>query len=288
MKKFLFSMLILVSQIASATKTVIISDIDDTIKRSHILGSKLSALKTRNQFVGMSDLYSAFLCNNEVSTKAKKFCIENRATTHDSKRWISYVTGAPGKLQLLGREFLNDSSFPQGTVFGRTSHNISTLDFKYKKIATLVNGIGSENDFILIGDNGEHDPKAYQKIKNKYGSNIKTYIHMVYSTSFHEDDERGVALKTGQVAYLTAADLALEFYALNYINEDDLITISIKVKNNLYSENEDLIETVIPEWVKCENFVLSYKRPNIRLSSRANRLLKQIETRTKSICMMQR
>ena len=141
MKKLLFTFIVLASALAGHSKTMIISDIDDTIKKSHILGSKFSALRMSKKFTGLSDLYNSFICHKENSSEAQKYCRQNRGIVHSADRWVTYVTGAPRRLQLLGREFLSLTSFPAGVVKGKSSFFGSTHDFKKLEIINLLTNI---------------------------------------------------------------------------------------------------------------------------------------------------
>ncbi|OUR97863.1 hypothetical protein A9Q84_06605 [Halobacteriovorax marinus] len=263
-------------------KVMMISDIDDTIKRSHILGYMTGGVRTTNPFIGMPELYMAFQCHAEETKISKKFCLSKRGMVHSNKRWVSYVTGAVGRLQLFGREFISRSKFPTGTVAGRTA-NLSTLNFKAKEISEIIST--QDFDFILIGDNGQHDVAAYKKVTDRFSSkNIVTFIHQLYSVYEEDKAKRGVKLAKGQIAYLTASDLALEFYARGWIDYEDVLKVSKKVFSYINSRDDDIYEKVIPSWTKCAAFVKSYKRPSVSIDSQLDDTLKRIEKRLNSLC----
>lgn len=265
-----------------SAKVMMISDIDDTIKRSHILGYMTGGVRTTNPFIGMPELYMAFQCHREQTDSSREFCFKKRGMVHSNKRWVSYVTGASGRLQLFGREFIARSKFPAGAVEGRTSTQ-DTYKFKVKEISEIVSSTNFE--YVLVGDNGQHDVAAYKKVTDKYSDKkIVTFIHELYSISDEDKAKRGVALEKGQIAYLTASDLALEFYARDLINYSDLVKISKKVLTYLNSNDDDIYEQVIPSWTRCARFMRNYKRPNVVVQSDFSIVLNQIEGKLQNLC----
>jgi len=281
MSKSIIILFFLLSSSVSMSKSLIISDIDDTIKRSHILGNKVRALRMKSEFTGLSDLYNSFICHKEKSVEKREFCRSNRGLIHSEERWISYVTGAPGRLQLLGREFLSLVSYPQGVVKGKKSFVESTHDFKKVTISKILKNT-QMNEYILIGDNGEHDPLVYSEVRKAFpNKKVFSYIHEVYSIN-PEADEVGKKLESGQIPYLTAADLALHFYRNNWISVKDLTRITNKVLSTL--RNSEEFENVIPSWFRCVGYDLNNKIDTKGLSEKLSRKLFQVGMLTEMRC----
>jgi hypothetical protein len=278
-----FALLLTLLSLNISAKTILISDIDDTIKRTHVLGYMTGGVRTTNPFIGLPELYNAFLCNKEESVEQKNFCISKKGVVHSPKRWVSYVTAASGRLQMFGREFIARSNFPFGAVKGKTSAQDS-YKFKTQEIASQINSL-MDFEIVLIGDNGQKDVAAYDHIRKKYPfKNITTYIHKVYSTYNEDKAKRGVNLAKGQIAYLTAVDLGLEFYSKNLITEDDLYKVSKKVLSFVSSSDDDLYEQVIPDWVNCASFAKNYIRPNVSLEAKTEKVISKVERRVRSLC----
>ncbi|WP_164848420.1 phosphatase domain-containing protein [Halobacteriovorax sp. HLS] len=284
--KSLFLLVLLLSTSVSA-KVLMVSDIDDTIKRTHVLGYMTGGLRSTNPFIGLPELYTAFLCNQEVTKKEKDFCIKKKGVIHNNKRWITYVTAASGRLQMFGREFIARSNFPMAVVKGKNSEQDS-YKFKSAEIASLLDGY-PQYEIVLIGDNGQHDAGVYDHISKKFPfRKITSFIHQVYSSVEEDKEKRGSSLAKGQIAYLTATDLGLHFLKRNFIEEKDLANISRNVWKHLNTDDDDLYEQVIPSWTSCEEFVSSYKRADVKISVELSTLISKIEKRVEQLCLSKR
>lgn len=143
----------------------IISDIDDTIKDSHVLDKQLLV---RNTFVnplhsvaGMSDLYQHFTSNHR-----------NIA--------FHYVSSSPLQLYPLLTEFLQQEKFPAGSLHLRQiklldelfKEGSSSQKHKHKQIRDLLKQF-PKRTFVLIGDSGEADPEIYAAIAKHYPDRIQ-------------------------------------------------------------------------------------------------------------------
>ena len=142
----------------------IISDIDDTIKDSHVLDKQLLI---RNTFVnplhavsGMNELYQSYASINK-----------NLA--------FHYVSSSPLQLFPLLTEFLQQEKFPVGSLHLRHiklkdeifKEGSSSQRHKQKQIRHLLNQF-PKRQFVLIGDSGEADPEIYAAVTNDYPDRI--------------------------------------------------------------------------------------------------------------------
>ncbi|KAK6336796.1 hypothetical protein TWF718_009584 [Orbilia javanica] len=145
----------------------VVSDVDDTIKVSHVLDTKLklqAALVDDHVAVdGMPELYSKW--DGELGNPA----------------WF-YLTGSPYQLYPSLRKFIFDE-YPQGPMITK---NITYTDipnlFKYivdedvdeilgdYKITQLekLRSFYPQKKFITIGDSTQADPEAYAEIARRY------------------------------------------------------------------------------------------------------------------------
>lgn len=280
--RVLIALFVLLSMEAQA-KTLVISDIDDTLKRTSVLGYFTGGLRTTNPFTGLPKLFNHYLCNNEPTDSKKEFCIKFRGHNHSKDRSLIYVTAASGRLQMFGREFISRSNFPQVPVIGKEIGR-DTLKFKIQTIKEIIQA-DKYDEVILIGDNGEHDVGAYKAIELAFPKvKISSFIHRVYDPYSKSDEKKGVGLESGQVAFFTASDLALEFYVRGLISSDQLKTIAGEVRTSLFSNDEDIVEQVIPAWSSCRGFINSYKRPAADLTSEISSVLGSIEARLMRVC----
>jgi len=155
----------------------IISDIDDTVKVTDILGGESAVLSNTffNQFKAapcMADIYQAF--GNNVG--------------------FHYVSGGPWQLyEPLAKFLFNASSaFPEGSfhmknvrtnpfesesyqdiwrLVAEGSKQV-TLEQKLAQITTLINHF-PERDFILVGDSGERDPEVFHRIRLLFPDRVR-------------------------------------------------------------------------------------------------------------------
>ena len=143
----------------------IISDIDDTIKDSHVLDKQLLV---RNTFVnplhsvaGMSDLYQAYAASNQHLA-------------------FHYVSSSPLQLYPLLTEFLQQEKFPAGSLHLRPiklldelfKEGSSSQRHKHKQIRDLLKQF-PKRQFILMGDSGEADPEIYAAVAKDYPERIR-------------------------------------------------------------------------------------------------------------------
>lgn len=146
----------------------IISDIDDTIKDSHVLDKQLLV---RNTFVnplhsvaGMSDLYQAYAAANKTLA-------------------FHYVSSSPLQLFPLLTEFLQQEKFPPGSLHLRQIKLIDELfkegsssqRHKHKQIRELLKQFPKRR-FVLIGDSGEADPEIYADVAKDYPDRIQAIV----------------------------------------------------------------------------------------------------------------
>ncbi|SRR5216683_4537226 len=200
---------------------IVVSDIDDTIKWSHILGPEVlrDGLDYHLAFKGMPELYTSL-----VNARAK----------------IVYVTGAPdiliAKLQinLIPQKIVSTNHFPEGEIF---LHQLgeSTEDFKVATITKIMKD-NPAVDFVLIGDNGEKDVETYTRVRQdpEIGSRVQQiFIHTIYNG--------GSSLEpmADQHPFVTAADLAAMLYGLNFLNAEDLTAVVKIVKQGMNDEGRD-------------------------------------------------
>lgn len=217
-----------------SAKTILISDVDDTIKIAHIndLFGKIEQAFDLDMFWGMNSLYR-YLSNEVVDG-------------------VYYVTNAPDWLMReKHREFLKAHKFPKGQVFFRSEsaevHKIQSIqqiliESKPKKV-------------ILIGDDAEDDIEIYNKIVTE-NSDIKfyTYIKTNYSQK---------RLINNQVAFATPIDILIHLNnnkVINHINYIEgkiyqLVSILDGQSPPLW-DDDDLKIQIFPKWTNCQNWKL--------------------------------
>jgi hypothetical protein len=266
------------ASVSAPRPLMLISDVDDTIKRTNVLsltGLILNGPRTTNPFGAMNILYNAWICDPlRMRKNDHARCMARDGAARVKNRKMAYVTAAPWKLQNFARSFLRDSGFPTGIFKG---HNFEgqeenfvteiqveelmglpgTLEFKVEAITALMKA-HSGFDFILIGDNGEKDVAAYDAIgawaaRNLPRATVHSYIHQVYN---YRD---GVKPKDDQAIYVTAADLATEFYRQGYLSE---VALAHVIDQTFRAMKLDEI-SVFPKYMDCRHIVNPARFPKI-------------------------
>jgi hypothetical protein len=201
------------------SQIVVISDIDDTIKISHVLDrwDKIKNAFKTDPFWQMSELYRS------ISTGDVQFF---------------YVSNAPEELMENQHEkFLKRNKFPSGYLVlpeldERNEHKIRNI----RKILKSTQPAA----VIFIGDNGEKDAEIYYQMTEEHknsGIDFVTYIRMDYDYS-----QEGSRLAPGQKSFVSAGELALYFWELGLLSFE---RARLLVKNSLVTSLE------LPDWVDC-------------------------------------
>lgn len=182
-------------------KTLLISDMDDTLKVAHvrdIVSAAMNALDDKTRFAGMSELYQDLAKHSDVE--------------------IAYVSRAPEWLMKgIHQRFLVNGNFPEGYYTGRKVNDPAGDEFKLNTIRTLVDQVRPRK-VILVGDNGQRDPAIYEMLAQEFRSQgIETYqfIRILYTDYLALDMvltpmSSVTALKDGQVGFVTPVEIALE------------------------------------------------------------------------------
>lgn len=162
-------------------KVVIVSDLDDTIKITNV-GSAYQATVNgvfkKNVFSGMPE-----------------FLKEARSYSED----LHVLTASPSLIYKNVHRTLNYNKIKFTSLFLRNIlKDRDSYKYKIGRLKYLMDK--SDDEFILIGDDANHDPEIYNEIKNLYPNKVMAiYINVI----------RGRELPITSQPYYTAADLAL-------------------------------------------------------------------------------
>ncbi|MCH2535683.1 MAG: DUF2183 domain-containing protein [Bdellovibrionales bacterium] len=213
-------------------KTILISDIDDTIKIAHIndFMGKIEQAFDLDMFWGMNTLYNYL--NDQV--------VED----------IYYVTNAPDWLMReQHKEFLKAHKFPAGQIFFRSG---SAEIHKMQSIQQIINE-SKPKKVILIGDDAEDDIDIYSKIsKNNSGLKFYTFIKTNYSQK---------KLKNEQVGFVTPVGILIdlnnkkELYNSIYTEKtiDQVVSILEGNSSPMWDDDDQKI-LLFPAWVNCQKW----------------------------------
>lgn len=238
MKRIIILFLLLSCFTNVYSKTLIISDIDDTIKNTWVRNKSHAALyvlREYNSFEGMRELYDYLLKNIQDSS-------------------IHYVSNAPVFIIAAEHlEFLRLSKFPSGIAYFRQS--TEDLNFKVNTITALIKK-EKPDQLILVGDDGEKDTTVYHTIHERYSSQIKvnTFIRVNYNelSPFAE-----------QVNFVTPLEILDELDKSNTLpfnqNFADKIAQQLLMNTNLNGDQP----VTLPYWSKCSNVSIHYSNQQL-------------------------
>jgi hypothetical protein len=251
-------------------KVLLVSDIDDTLKMSHVL-SKISAVKNAPNitaaFSGMSQLYR--LLSNQYHADLKIVYLSNA---------IEQISGIPA-LKILHQNFLDYNKFPSGDLNLR--QNIGDQNHKIDELRLLIKS-ERPDAVILVGDNGERDSAIYHQLileNQASGIHFVTFIHQLYSsksTGFHFFAETGTTIAPEQFGYVTPIEIALQLNQEQLLSNtntqwmlDNMLPFIVRQSGGDY-----LGEDTFPSFENCSDFVWRWA-----VTAQINPLLEKIKNR---------
>lgn len=162
-----------------ASGVSIISDIDDTIKVSHVTERKqlleYALFRDFEAVPGMAQRYSGWAADGAA---------------------VHYVSSSPWQFYVPLETFTERADFPRGSFhLKRVRFRDSTLLDLFKEGSETKPGqiepilrTWPDREFVLVGDSGEQDPEVYSDLMRRYPDQIRMiYIRNVTDAS-REDD----------------------------------------------------------------------------------------------------
>lgn len=231
-------------------KTLVISDVDDTIKISYVRSKEemvaFSAFAD-SLFFGMNNVYQ------EIEKKAQH--------SGEELKFYYLSNGFTPTVEGVHTKVLRDFDFPKGSYISRPNPLVKT--HKLDHIRRLIN-TEKPDRVILIGDNGEKDPIDYRKIVLEYaasGIEFSTFIHMVYDQPKDVSPELYAHLKgrdregmfPGQLGFLNAAELAVQLLDIHQIDQRQTSRLVALVERAVQEQKANAVygELVAPFFKRC-------------------------------------
>ncbi|WII71317.1 DUF2183 domain-containing protein [Bdellovibrio sp. 22V] len=234
----------LLSQAALA-KILVVSDIDDTIKVSHVLskkGAATSFLDDDSRFAGMSELYNLLdFYHNDIE--------------------FHYVSLAP---KLLMNEqhgdFLEENDFPV-TKLHMNSGIKQDPELKQKVIRKLLEDKKPEL-VIYFGDNGQFDAVVYNQMEKEFPQiPAVSYIREAYSAK----GESKFPTMPGQIGFVTSVELTIDLIQKGLLPHKAYSIIEREVYKRLKrdeAKGETFGKMVFPWWQDCRDFKWQWELKN--------------------------
>lgn len=223
-------------------KTVIISDIDDTLKNAHILDlidmvKKAPRTKGLN-FPGMSELFHLIIEENDET-------------------YVRYLSNAKEWLMLRSHtRFLNRGFYPSGKIVLRTT--LGSEIHKPAALRKIMENVKPDR-VILVGDNGQNDARFYHDLIEEYqGSGVKfhTFIRIVYSTAV---THKAASLYEEQVGFTTPIEIIGTLIDKGVIGKEK----GLELVKTLYRYFSFIDYLFFPEWTNCEDLIWPYLKTPI-------------------------
>ncbi len=245
-------------------KTVFISDIDDTIKPTHVhnLSDALSSFTRTEVFLGLEQLYLSLACDSASENESYKQCLQTKGVSNQKKTSFHYVTGFP----FLGvvQNYLALNNFPQnGTVRAKPVW-LDLFDFKLRQHLDIVL---QEQPLrvVLIGDNGQLDSQVYEALvaeiqklfelgKLAVMPDFHVYIHSVYDNNLEATSAAG-----SQNIFLGFFDLGLQLFFDGLLALEQLNRLSAIHRSALENRASRSFGLFLPGWVQCEGYYSWYR-----------------------------
>ena len=171
--------------------TVLISDVDDTIKISevYISESRLLANTFYNTAEAVPEMVQRFQEVKEQYSDVNFF----------------YVSGSPKQLFNTIEDFINESGYPDGAVYLREFvlspvaeelYDFFDANATYKHKVEAITSIIDDfplADVMLVGDTGEKDPEVYSYIQSLYPRQVKrVYLQNVSDENLSNSRFKGL------------------------------------------------------------------------------------------------
>jgi len=250
----ILSLIFMPGVVGAVDSFILVSDVDDTVKVTNVLdrdAAARNAVASELVFAGMSELYGGLLGKNSRADR------------------LEFVSGSPRAiLSHKVRECLNGAHFPAYNLVLR-GRITSAYDFKKNEMEKLYGE--SDNEFLLIGDDTESDPKVYAHFSSQKSDKVLAiYIHRITGRPLPP-------AKPSIVLFVTAYDIAMYEYKAGRLNEEQAAAVGEAV---LTSEKT----AFLPKFQKCPKEYTQV--PDLPDSLKELKL--KIEERMASLCSSRR
>jgi len=198
-RKFLgIVILLFITLSASEAKVIVVSDIDDTIKKANSASH------------GAGKIYHFF--RKKIYPEMRDLFIELKATYENAGEEVVffYVSAAPDIL-FNQDKWIGQHHFPAGEATLRGIGSGNTYTFKKNVIGKIIDAAAIGDTFYFFGDNAAQDPIVYKELVDEKGlSNSYIYIRDVSTEATFWDPEFPVNRLEDVRYYFSERDLFAE------------------------------------------------------------------------------
>lgn len=247
-RKLLASLLLLVSFSVYSYETFIISDLDDTIKRTNVDSSGralYNAVLTRKIFAGMDDLFKSM-------------------NTYSSDLYI--LSNSPNMFRFNILKLLKKHGIVATAVSTRNLiRDRDGFKYKYNFVVNKIKQVGKK--VILLGDDVGEDPEVYEKVMMDYPDKVAAiYIHKVKNRS----------IPSVVTPYISVFDIAVKEYKAQRMNLNQATVLGDAL---LFDYN---LNNVLPKFSHCPKKTDFWQSYNV---SELNDLVDEVANRITKFCL---
>lgn len=216
-KRLLVFISLLLSFSAFSYDTIIISDLDDTIKRTNVDRSGraiFNAVFTQKIFAGMNDLFDTM-------------------DTYTSGLYV--LSNSPNMFRCNIFKLLSKHSINSVEVSTRRLiRDRDGFKYKYNFVVDKIKESGAK--VVLVGDDVGEDPEVYAKVKEDYPEQVAAiYIHKVKNRE----------LPTSSIPYISAFDIAVKEYLAERMNLNQAMVLGSAILTDYQ------MKKVLPKYAYC-------------------------------------
>lgn len=218
MKAILVISFLISFNLYSASKVILLSDLDDTFKITNTVnpaGMIWNGFISKKAFAGMSDLYQN---------------LSSRNTRYFVSKSPNILRPAINKLfKKYNLELADDH------LTLRTNFSEDGFDYKYNAIMDALEDHPNKK-IILVGDDSGEDHEIYEQVRADFPSRVSgIYIRSV----------KGKTMPVGIISYLTAFDIALNEFEMGHLEQEQVVKIGKTILNTKKNY------LVFPRYLKC-------------------------------------
>lgn len=231
--KALLLLCTLTLSLSTFAKVRIVSDFDDTIKRSNIVDGGVRTIG--NAFMVLKPYYDIPTLYIEMEKESAGLYV---------------LSASPNILKSLIKTTLLGYGLPYVDVFTRSWYEIGSnrrkIKYKINRIESVLKN--NSDQVILLGDNIEADHDVYMKVdKRNPGRVAQIYIRKVLQEN----------LPAGIIGFYSAYEIAAHEYTKGRLSQEQVETVA---KVILDTEEEDLYR-IIPYYGECPTQLSEFNLP---------------------------
>lgn len=200
-KRILMVLCLFLYSLPSFSRTVVISDLDDTLKKSNSMGKAMEQAYhffKKVPYLEMRDLF-----------------IEMKAQSRKQNEGIRYYyVSAAYNITFNAQAWISKHQFPAGESFLKTSETKApTYEFKYKTVKAVIEKemkkleAGEPLKVYMFGDNAQVDQVVYSDLKRDMKLDAEIFIRDVRTEATYFDSTLPVKQLPGVHYYFSEVEL---------------------------------------------------------------------------------